>query len=173
MFSRRNQVSSSFPPSRRPSSTYIVNFFVFSRISITHIIQRCCTCVLSPISTRFLPTFWHSGGNMSCWMPGRSKGSQMRPLGLDCYGSDGGIRVYWKHDRGMSVSHSIWRSLILSLYHARRFNWNFSTTMRTISRHSVIAPRPTSPHARPFPIGPTTLYLTTSRTIRRCSAVRG
>ena len=32
---------------------------------------------------------------------------------------------------------------------------------------------PTSPHASVLPIGPTTSYPTTSRTMRRCSAVRG
>ena len=34
-------------------------------------------------------------------------------------------------------------------------------------------PLPTSPQANALPIGPTTLYLTTSRTIRRCSTVSG
>lgn len=53
------------------------------------------------------------------------------------------------------------------------FNPNLSTTIFTISFHSVIAPTPMSPQARVLPMGPTTLYPTTSRAMRICSAVRG
>ena len=48
---------------------------------------------------------------------------------------------------------------------------NDETSMHV--RHCPHFHSPTSPHARVFPIGPITLYLITSRTMRRCSAVRG
>ncbi len=72
---------------------------------------------------------------------------------------------------------------------------NRSTTIWTMSLHSVMAPMPSrrnavsefrqgwgdaeplhppmSPHASFLPMGPTTLYPITSRTVRRCCWVRG